>query len=326
MNIRQVARLAGVSTATVSRVINGTGPVKPETYEKVMRVVQQEGFHPNLLGQKLRNAQTGMLLVLVSSIANPFCALTVRGIEHEAERRGYHILLCNSESNPEREKAYLELLRGKVVDGVITMDATTRTAALKEQIGDRPWVQCGEFEPGVAPYVSIDNHAAALAVVAHLVASGRTRIGLIGAKGEYMYARERERGYRDGLAAAGLSFSKVEHADSVTDFAEGSKAYAAMHARGESCDAVFAISDVLACGALSAATRAGRHVPGDLAIVGFDDLPYAEITSPMLTTVRQPMFDLGSNCARLLVDQIVGEERHDGGVILPWELIRRGSA
>jgi len=325
MNIREVARIAGVSTATVSRVLNQTGPVRAETRERVLAIVEQQNFRPNLLSQKLRRAETGMLLVLVSSIANPFCAITLRGIENEAERRGYHILLCNSESDPERELTYLRLLRGKVVDGVITMDAVSRTSAMKKEIGDLPWVQCGEFEEGAAPYVSIDNYTAAKAVVAHLVSTGRQRIGLISAKGEYMYSTERERGYRDGLAEAGMTFSRVAYAEGVTDFNEGATAFAELQAHERKCDAIFAISDMLACGAMNAASRGGVRIPYELAVVGFDDLPYAEITSPRLTTIRQPMFELGSACARILIERLAGESSEGKSVLLPWTLIQRES-
>lgn len=325
MNIREVAKIAGVSTATVSRVLNETGPVRAETREKVLAIVEQQNFRPNLLSQKLRRAETGMLLVLVSSIANPFCAITLRGVENEAERRGYHILLCNSESDPDRELAYLRLLRGKVVDGVITMDAASRTSAMKKEIGDLPWVQCGEYEEGAAPYVSIDNYAAAKAVVRHLVATGRQRIALISAKGDYMYSRERERGYRDGLAESGLTFSAVAYAGEVTDFNEGANAFAELQAREPKTDAIFAISDMLACGAMNAATRSGVKIPDKLAVVGFDDLPYAEITSPRLTTVRQPMFELGAACARILIERLAGESSTGKSMLLPWTLIHRES-
>lgn len=327
INIRQVAKVAGVSTATVSRVINGTGPVKQETREKVMRVVEQEGFHPNLLGQRLRNSQSGMLLVLVSSLANPYCAQVVCGIEHEAERLGYHILLCNSESNPEREMAYLKLLQGKVVDGVITMQAATRTSALKALIGNRPWVQCVEYEQGAAPFVSIDNYAAARQAVDHLIALGRQRIGMISTSEDFGYRHDRERAYRDSLLAAGRSFSRVATVECVASFADGASGYASLSAEAPGCDAIFALSDMLACGALSAAVRDGKRVPEDLAIIGFDGLPYGEITLPALSTVQQPMHDIGMHSARLLVAQITGEPLSDqqASRLLPCTLLPRGS-
>ncbi|MFZ4834517.1 LacI family DNA-binding transcriptional regulator [Rouxiella sp. Mn2063] len=328
INIRQVAKAAGVSTATVSRVINGTGAVKPETREKVMSVVEQLGFYPNQLGQKLRNSQSGMLLVLASNIANPFCALVICGIECEAEKRGYHILLCNSQSNPHREETYLKLLQGGVVDGVITMDATIRTDALQALIGKRPWVQCGEYKPGVAPFVSIDNYAAARQAVDYLIDSGRTRIGMMSVQDGYMHADERERAYRDSLAAAGLSFERVVYAQSVKSFEHATTAYEALMSGEEGCDAIFAISDILACGALNAAVKAGKTVPDELAIVGFDGVPYSEVTLPALTTIQQPMFEMGTHCARLLIEQISGQthDNHESQLLLPWTLVIRGSS
>ncbi|WP_154146337.1 LacI family DNA-binding transcriptional regulator [Ewingella americana] len=327
INIRQVAKAAGVSTATVSRVINGTGPVKPETREKVMRVVEQEGFHPNRLGQKLRNSHSGMLLVMVSSIGNPFCALVVCGIESEAERRGYHIILCNSESSPQREAAYLKLLHERTVDGVITMDATTQIDALKEHIGHHPWVQCGEYKQGVAPFVSIDNYSAARAAVDHLIQSGKKRIAMISAREGYKYAQEREQGYLDSLAEAGLSWHKIVHVRNVMSFADGASAYEALTSGDEPCDAIFGISDMLACGALNAAVKAGKAIPDQLAVVGFDGVPCSEITVPMMTTIQQPMLEMGNRSAGLLIDQIEGKllTSHESELLLPWKLVPRDS-
>lgn len=327
VNIRQVAKAAGVSTATVSRVINGTGSVKSETREKVMRVVEQEGFHPNRLGQKLRNAHSGMLLVMASSLGDPFCALVVCGIESEAELRGYHIILCNSQSSPQREAAYLQLLHERTVDGVITIDATTCMDALKAQIGHHPWVQCGEYKQGIAPFVSIDNYAAARAAVGHLIASGKTRIAMISARAGYKYAHDREQGYLDSLAEAGLSWHKVVYAGSVMSFTEGALAYEALSSGDEPCDAIFGISDILACGALNAALKAGKAIPNELALVGFDGVPCSEITQPMLTTIQQPMLEMGARSAGLLIDQIEGKilSSHDSELLLPWKLVPRYS-
>lgn len=327
INIRQVAKVAGVSTATVSRVINGTGPVKAETREKVMRVVEQEGFYPNRLGQKLRNSHSGMLLVMVSSVGNPFCALVVCGIESEAERRGYHIILCNSGSSPEREAAYLKLLHERTVDGVITMDATTRIDALKEKIGHHPWVQCGEYKQGTAPFVSIDNYSAAREAVAHLAKSGKKRIAMISAREGYKYAHDREQGYLDSLAEAGLTWHKIVYANSVMNFQQGASAYAALSSGDEPCDAIFALSDILACGALNAAIKDGKTVPDDMAFVGFDGVPCSEMALPMLTTVKQPMLEIGTRSAGLLIDQIEGKtlSRHESELLLPWTLVARDS-
>ena len=193
MSIDKVARMAGVSTATVSRVLNGNPAVKPDTRDKVLAAIEACEYQPNLLARQLRTSRSRMLLVLVSNITNPFCARVVRGIEEEAEKHGYHILLCNSESRLTRESAYLRLLSGKVVDGVITMDAISCLPGLTTLIGDSPWVQCGEGDPGYrASSVTIDNFKAAAAAVDHLMTSGYKRIALINGDLRYLYSQQSE--------------------------------------------------------------------------------------------------------------------------------------
>lgn len=174
MSIEKVARLAGVSTATVSRVLNGYEGVRPATRDRVLAAIAAIQYQPNLLARQLRTSRSRMLLVLVSNIINPFCSRVVRGIEAEAEAHGYHILLCNSDSQTQRESAYLTLLSGKVVDGVITMDAVSNLPGLRQMIGDSPWVQCAEGNPeSEGSSVTIDNQQAAREAIAHLTQRGR---------------------------------------------------------------------------------------------------------------------------------------------------------
>ncbi|MCU5771830.1 LacI family transcriptional regulator [Erwiniaceae bacterium BAC15a-03b] len=326
MSIDKVARLAGVSTATVSRVLNQHPGVKPETREKVLSAIALSNYQPNLLARQLRTSRSRMLLVLVPGITNPFCSLVVRGIEEEAELHGYHILLCNSESRPTRESAYLALLSGKVVDGVITMDAISCLPGLTALIGDSPWVQCAEGDPAYnGSSVTIDNRAAAAAVVRHLAAKGRRRIALINTDMRYLYSHQREAGYRETLEGLGLSWCHVEYVDEV-DYNAGCAAMTRLLQLPQPPDAIFAVSDVLAGGALHSARRAGLTVPQDLAVMGFDGVPFSAVTSPPLTTIEQPMHQLGVRSVQLLLARIKNHRVAVVHEVLDWKLVERGSA
>lgn len=322
MSIDKVARIAGVSTATVSRVLNDNPGVKPATREKVLNAIKSCEYQPNLLARQLRTARSRMLLVLVSNITNPFCAQVVSGIEQEAEKHGYHILLCNSESRLTRESAYLQLLSGKVVDGVITMDAISCLPGLTTLIGDSPWVQCGEGYPGYnASSVTIDNFQAAAAGVNYLAQAGYQRIAMINSDLRYLYSQQREAGYRSVLDK---KWQAVVYVGSL-EYQEGVKAMRELFTLPEPPDAVFAISDSLAGGALHYAHSHGLHIPEDVAIMGFDGVSFGQITYPPLTTVEQPMHELGMRSVQLLLDRIENPDSEPVNEILNWKLVVRDS-
>ncbi|WP_275553523.1 LacI family DNA-binding transcriptional regulator [Mixta sp. Marseille-Q2659] len=326
MSIEKVARLAGVSTATVSRVLNGYEGVRPATRDRVLAAIAACQYQPNLLARQLRTSKSRMLLVLVSNIINPFCSRVVSGIEAEAEAHGYHILLCNSDSQTQRESAYLTLLSGKVVDGVITMDAISNLPGLRQMIGDSPWVQCAEGHADFAgSSVTIDNLQSAREAIFHLAQRGRQRIALINGDPRYLYAQQRELGYRSALAELNLSWSGVEYANEV----ECEAGYAAMErllARDQQPDAIFAVSDVLAVGAIHCARQHQLHVPTDIAVLGFDGLPWSAMLSPPLSTLEQPMYQLGVRSVQLLLQRISHPRSPLVHEQLPCKLVARASS
>lgn len=326
MSIEKVAHLAGVSKATVSRVLNQHPGVRPDTRKKVLAAINACDYQPNLLARQLRTAQSHMLLVLIPDITNPFCSRVVQGIEAAAEAQGYHILLCNSASQFQREAAYLALLTGKVVDGVITMDAATCLQELRALIGDAPWVQCAEYDPAIpASSVSIDNKEAASETVRYLAGKGRQRIALVNCDMRYLYSHQRESGYRDALQRLGLTWSGVAYAENISCEA-GSAALRELLAQPEPPDAVFTVSDVLAVGVIHAALEAGLRVPDDLAVVGFDGISFTSSLNPPLTTIEQPMNRMGERSVQLLLDRI--RQPHTAVVheVLPWKRIERASS
>ncbi|PVZ80289.1 cytochrome-c peroxidase [Serratia sp. S1B] len=325
MSIEKVAKTAGVSVATVSRVLNGQQVVKPATRDKVLAAIRECDYQPNLLARQLRTSRSRMLLVLVSNITNPFCSLVVRGIEEEAERHGYHILLCNSESNPTRESAYLKLLSGKVVDGVITMDAISCLPGLTAMIGDFPWVQCGEGDTQFsASSVTIDNYQAAIASVNYLATRGRKRIALINSDMRYLYSQQREQGYRQAIKELGFDYCRVEYVDKL-DYCAGVQAMSHLLAEGPRPDAIFAISDMIAGAAISILHQQGLRIPADVAVMGFDGIPFGSVTIPPLTTIVQPMHQFGVRSVQLLLSKIKDKQLPPHHEVLEWQLLERGS-
>ncbi|WP_259270947.1 LacI family DNA-binding transcriptional regulator, partial [Klebsiella pneumoniae] len=255
--MQKIARLAGVSVATVSRVLNNSDTVKAKNRERVLQAIKESNYQPNLLARQLRTARSNMILVMVSNIANPFCAEVVKGIEEEAEKNGYRILLCNSGSDLARSTSGLQLLSGKMVVGIITMTALSSLP-----------VQCAEYaDTGSISCVGINDVEAAQGAVSRLADSGRRRIALINHDLSYRYARLRERGYKSVLHVHGLAYQQVTYAQDLSA-AAGKRAMEQLLSQDEKPDAVFAVSDSLAAGALRAIAQAGLRVPEDIAVIG----------------------------------------------------------
>ncbi|KGT89096.1 LacI family transcriptional regulator [Pantoea sp. Al-1710] len=326
MSIQKIAKLAGVSVATVSRVLNNSDTVKDKNRDKVLEAIKVSNYQPNLLARQLRTARSSMVLVLVSDISNPFCAEIVKGIEEQAEQNGYRILLCNSGSDINRSRSSLQLLAGKMVDGVITMDAFTTLTELTQLIGNMPWVQCAEYaDAGDISCVGIDDVHASRQLVAHLVASGRKRIALINHDLSYKYAQLRQQGYQQELKQCGLSWQAVSYASELS-FNAGKRAMEALLSADTQPDAVFAVSDTLAAGAMAAIQAAGHQVPQDIAVAGFDGSELAEMISPPLTTIAQPSRDIGRTAFSLLLQKIDDPQSPTERVMMDWRLIVRASA
>ena len=326
MSIQKIARLAGVSVATVSRVLNHSESVKPKNRERVLEAIKESNYQPNLLARQLRTARSSMILVLVSNIGNPFCAEVVKGIEAEAEKKGYRILLCNSGSNIERSRSGLSLLSGKIVDGIITMDAFSKLPELSALIGNAPWVQCAEYaDSGDVSCVGINDVDAAQNVIERLAERGSQRIALINHDLSYKYARLRERGYKTGLHVQQLEYSAVEYASELS-FSAGKSAMEKLLNASVRPDAVFAVSDTLAAGAMLAISQAGLSIPEDIAVVGFDGTSLAEMVSPPLSTIEQPSQEIGRKAVGLLLKKIDNPDSPTERVMMDWHYISRLSA
>lgn len=325
-SIDAVAKMAGVSAATVSRVINGSKPVSPETRRRVEDSIKRLGYRANAFGRSLSTGQSRLLLVLVPDFANPYYAEIVSGAAAVARQSGYTLLPVDLEESWSQGDGSLEAVYSSLTDGVINMVPITNESTMVDTARRKPWVNCSEFLPGSeVPYVSIDHRQAACDAVQYLINRGHRHIALINSDERFLYARQRREGYELALHRAGIELRpELVRIAGATSYLRGSQAAAALLATAQPPTAVFAVSDMLAIGAIKAFRRAGMRVPDDIAVVGFDDIPIAEVFEPALTTVAQPMQALGAVAVELLLSRLSGVTPVSR--ILPYTLTLRESA
>jgi DNA-binding LacI/PurR family transcriptional regulator len=329
--LEQVAALAGVSRATVSRVVNGSPRVRPEVRAQVERAVAKLGYVPNRAARSLVTRRADSIALVVSEpharfFSEPFFAGMVRGVSGALAETGVQLLLLIAQDLPDRGRLERYVVGGHV-DGVLlaSLHGDDPLPATLERAGV-PAVQVGR-PAGATPasYVDADNRGGASKAVGHLAGRGRRRIATIAGPLDMSVGRDRLDGYRDGLAAAGLA--EAGELVEAGDFGEESGAAAMerlLALPGRPVDAVFAASDLMAAGALRALRTAGRRVPEDVAVVGFEDSAVARYAQPPLTTVRQPIEEMGRQATRLLLTEVAGG-RGRMRLILDVDLVVRAS-
>jgi LacI family transcriptional regulator, repressor for deo operon, udp, cdd, tsx, nupC, and nupG len=324
-NIQEVAEKAGVSVATVSRVLNNITSVSPKTRLKVENAIKELNYAPSMLGRNLRNSESRLLLVLIPSISNPFYTDIINGIENFAIVNHYNILLCQTDSNPQRENIFFNMVKNKLADGIISMDPAVNKQKLTELARDHSIILCSEYEEGGSiPYVTIDSELAAYHAVKHLIKIGKKNIALINSDEKFLYARQRRIGYERALAEFGLPVrNEWIYNTQGLDFEHGVHAMRMLLQLNERPTAVFAVSDTLAIGALKEINNNGLKVPDDIAVVGFDKISFSNMTNPTLTTVAQPMYKMGYTAAKMLINSIKGNKVES--VVLDHELVIRES-
>lgn len=337
--ISDIAKEAGISVATVSRVINGTATVSPEVTARVQAAIAKFNYQPNVWGRRLRQQASHTVLVFVPNIRNPYYASIVTGIEETARKLGYGTTLCITNNDKARESEFKELLQNGHADGAIFLYIDKQNTEIPKLAKTFPIVQCCEYcQDESVPHISIDNYGAAKQVMQYLLSIGHKHIGFVGTQNHYISSDERLRGYESALEEAGLKVdhSRIAFADDDYNFKSGIRAASALLVQPVKPTAIFCISDVLALGAVRAAEELGFKVPEDVSIVGFDDVEYASMFKPMLTTVSQPGYSLGKSSAELLIKKIKSYTKDakdakdttgmaGGSAFLPHKLILRDS-
>jgi LacI family fructose operon transcriptional repressor len=326
VSIKDVAEVAGVSTATVSRVLADKPHVRFEVRERVMAVVKELGYRPNRVARSLRSRTSNIIGLIVSDIENPFFQQVSRAVEDAAQAQGYSVMLCNNDEDPAKERKYLQLLRDENVAGVI-LSPTRQTADsfAESSVPDIPMVVIDRHVNGYdVDNIVIDNVEAAHTIVTHLIDHGCRRIAAIFGVGSTT-GRERRKGYVQALKDRGI--------EPLTDLAkyvspkeeDGFKTVMAFLQLPEPPDAVFASNSLLAAGALRAFREKGVSVPDEIAFASFDETIWARLVIPAVTVIEQPTYEIGRTAVELLVKRIQEPTRSNRKVTLKSRLIVRQS-
>ena len=325
-NIREVARLAGVSVATVSRTLRSPERVLPDTRDKVNAAVEQAGYRPNLMAVQFRSRRTGNLVILVPTIANSFFAKVISGAQQAAQLAGYRLLLCDTQGREAIEREFAELVYAHQADGVIQLRAYDPFAAPFPGAALPPIVNaCEVIHNGRHPSISLDNRAAAKAMTEHLIELGHRRIGLIKGPKSSPLTRDRVAGYQDALNQAGIEADPALVCHGDFSLKAGDDGAAAMLALPDRPTALFCENDEMAIGALKRIRQSGLRVPEDISLVGFDDIPFAAYCDPPLTTISQPAEAFGQRAVEMLIALIEKKPLAERHVVLPFELTLRES-
>ena len=303
-----MALLAGVSVKTVSNVVNDYPYVRPATRAKVQEALDQLAYRPNLGARNLRSGRTGVIALAVPALDVPYFSELASQVVRAAMAQQWTLLVEETGGRREREREVASGVRGQLIDGVLLSPLALRESDLAGLEGGPPLVLLGErLGSGPADHVAVDNESAARAVTEHLIAAGRTRIGVIGSQRPRAghTARLRIRGYRAALAAAGLPHDP----DLVAPAVQWRRQHGAAGARrlletGRPLDAIFCLNDLLALGALRTLADAGRAVPEDIAVVGFDDIEEGRYSVPTLTTVAPDKAAIARHAVELLARRL----------------------
>lgn len=326
-SIKDVAREAGVSIATVSRVLNDVDVVNEETKKKVLDAIKKLGYRPNIVARSLKTQRSRTIGIIIPDISNQFYPEIVRGAEDVANIYNYNIMLCNTDLDPEKEMEYLRVLKEKMVDGVIYMSNSLEPEII-ELIKNLQLpvvlVETTDHE-NTFPSVTIDNEKASFDSTGYLLARGNKHIAYIGTYQDAVNAASyRFKGYKDALVKNGIEFDeKLCHFGGLKaqDGYDGIKEIL----NNSKVDAVFCASDEIAMGAINALRELNIKVPEEVDVMGFDDIYSASIFYPKLTTVSQPTYDMGSVGMRMLIKIINGAELIQHHFELPHEIVERDS-
>lgn len=333
VTIKDIAREAGVSTATVSMVINHKDQaISDATRKRVQTVVRKNHFIPNAMAGSLVTRRTNTIGLIIPDIVNPFFPELARGAEDRARQSGSNVILCNTDEKPDQEGTYLAMLAKKMVDGIIFAHSVElsgtasayQTARIPIILIDRDW-----DSENIKGKILVDNTNGAYMAVRHLLDQGYRSILHIAGPLKTQTARDRVEGYRKALAESGITFDaeKVISGSYTTDW--GSQAVRSIledRNKYDKFDAIFCANDQIAIGAMMELKRAGYRVPEQIGIIGFDDIHMASLTDPALTTVRQPSYEMGWKAVDLLLEFLDQPHEEVRKIILDTSLVIRDSS
>ena len=330
--LEEVAKLAGVSRSTVSRVVNDHPNVRPEVREQVWQVIHQVGYQPHAAARSLVTNRTqiiGMIIpeAVTTLFTDPFFSLLLRGATDACNSHQYQLMLSLFTANADQQEIYQRILHSGYLDGTIVASASLDDPLISDLLRDRiPFVSVGRHPNKPVHYVDADNVNGARMAVEHLIRLGHRRIATITGPLHMIAGQDRLSGYRQALEARGIPVEEELIVEG--DFTEASGTVGMQRLLPVSPTAVFVASDMMAIGALKALRQAGWQVPQDIALVSFDDIPIASAIEPALTTVRQPIERMGSMAVEVLLTVLEAsseEEAPAQRIVLPTELVIRAS-
>lgn len=318
-SIREVAKRAGVSPATVSRVINGTARVDEEKRERVEKAIEETGFRPNELARALYRKSSKIIGVIVPDIENPFFSELAKAIEKEAYEQEYRILLCNSDDQKEKELANLQMLAQLQADGVILMTNTGEKSQSYEAVSmPIVFVDRRLDEMGQTSVIEADHYAGGKLAAEHLIACGCRKITCIRGSQELSSGKKRYEGYREVCRQYSM---KERFVDSTYKYEDGAKAAEEVLRRYPDTDGIIACNDMTAVSVYKVLQKRGYRVPDDIQIIGFDGVKFGRFLTPELTTVAQPIKEMGK-CAVQMILGTVKELPRDREMKFPMMLIK----
>lgn len=328
VNIKEVARLAGVSSSTVSRVLTGNVPVSPVARQKVLDAVKALDYHPNLLAQGLKGGRIKTIGLFIPNVRDLVFPAAIRGIEDTAKQHGYTVILCNTDDSAEKEMSYIQSLRRRFINGFILSTARMDSRHLVQLEQEKfPVVHlirhCGD---AAVDAVVLDNFDGAYQATAYLLQRGYRKIAIINGDTRVLLYQERFAGYRHAHEQAGVSVDQQLIVHNVKGWDDSGRAVTDMLASGLRPDAIFATNDPKAIGAMRAVKDFGLKVPADIAVIGFDNSDIAGLLDPPLTTVAQPFYEMGARACAKLIRLIENKRRLRQRVeVFPAKLVIRGS-
>jgi len=312
INIKDVAKMAGVSTATVSRVLGHFPGVRDKTRKKVLKAVSQLNYEINAVARNLRQKKTNSIGIIVGNVLSQFYSVIAKSVEDTANKFGYHTILCNGDENPEKELNYLKVLKSNRVDGIILIPTGKNSEYVQRLINSRTKVVLLDrlIEGVDCDAVLVDNTNGAYKAVKHLIDQGYRKIGIVDGYLDRTTGAERLRGYLQAIEEAGIA--KDDSLIKIGDFKKesGRKLTKELLEQSNRPEAIFIANIDMSMGALIAIKKAGIAIPNDIGIVCFDDSDWASILEPSITVIRQPVYQLGSTVAELLIKKIENNQNN----------------
>ena len=327
ITLKDVAKVAGVSYATVSRALSGSLEIGEDTRKRILKLCEEMGYTPNAVARSMVMKKTNIIGLIMASIDNPFMSELTTHIEIYARKRGYNLMVCNSSYDPELEKQVFSLLIGRQVDGILmipvgnesydglkTLTAQVPTVFISENMQDLP-----------ENYIAVDNRQGTFSATEYLYSIGHRRILYFGCREHSVTHRLRLEGYLDACKKLGISpeviYNTQERSSHPVGYALGKTYFAGPHAH----TALLCASDALAIGVMQAAYEHGLRVPEDVSVMGFDNISYAALPSVNLTTVDQPKQRMATAAVDMLLDRIAHPEQPHTNAIIPTSLVLRHS-